>query len=169
MATNMNVRVHWNWKCFDPNGNLKWNEEYDNLVVNTGLNYALDAALSGGTPITSWFIGLIDGATPTLAAGDTTASHGGWTENENYSQATRVAWVEAGVSAQSITNAASPAVFSIDTDAQTIGGGFLVSLNTKGGTTGTLFSEGAFATARTADDGDTINVTVAIGAADDGI
>jgi len=59
-----------------------------------------------------------------------------------------------------ITNSASPASFSINATA-TIGGAFLISNNTKGGTTGTLFSAADFQSPgdRSVVSGDTLNVT----------
>jgi hypothetical protein len=153
---------HWR------NGELIHKEDFTNLITNAGLDYLLDAALSGGSPITSWFIGLTDG-TPTVNAADTMASHAGWVEVTDYSQANRVAWTDAGVSAQSLTNSASPASFSINATV-TVGGAFLTSVNTKGGTTGTLFAVGAFTSGdRNFINGDTLNVTATYSAADDGV
>lgn len=145
--------------CRDKNGKEKWRDIARNLVVNAGLDYLLDAGLSGAAPITSWFLGLADG-TPTPAAGDTMASHAGWTEVTAYDEAARQAWSEAGVSAQSITNSASPAVFTVSANGTTIGGLFLTSVNTKGGSTGTLYSVAAFSAGdKLLDDNDTLTVT----------
>jgi len=59
-----------------------------------------------------------------------------------------------------ISNSASPATFSINATA-TIGGAFLTSNNTKGGTTGILFSASDFAAPgdRSVVSGDTLSVT----------
>lgn len=137
------ITGHWKVVCRDPMGNVKWEEEYDNLVTNVGLDHALDTELSGGTPVTTWYIGLTDG-TPTAAAGDTSASHAGWVEEQGYDEAARVTWVDAGVSSQSVTNAASTATFTITSGATTVGGAFLISVSTKGGSTGVLYAVGAF-------------------------
>ena len=143
--------------CRNPDGDIKWVEQIKNLVTDEGINYALDAALSGGTPITSWFIILTDSA-PTVAAGDTLASHAGWAEFTNYS-GSRKAWTDGGVSAKSVDNVGNEAAFVIDTDAQTIGGAGLSSVAS--GTSGTLYSVGAFTGGDKTgvDDGDTLNVT----------
>lgn len=142
--------------CVDKDGNLKWEEKIENRVVNEGLSYMLESGLGGGTQITSWFIGLTDG-TPTDAAGDTLASHAGWAEVTAYA-GDRKACSFGAESGQSIDNSASPAAFAIDTNSTTIGGAFLASVAT--GTSGTLFSVGAFSGGdKSADDGDTLNVT----------
>lgn len=134
-------------ECYDKDGNFKWAAETPNLVVNEGLQYMAGAALVGATPITSWYIGLYGAASSNNpAAGDTMASHAGWTEITLYSEATRPAAVFAAATNANpsvVTNSASVAVFSIAGSA-TVGGAFLTSNNTKGGTTGTLFSAADF-------------------------
>jgi hypothetical protein len=153
------IKGRWEVICRDKNGNEKWRDFIDNIVVNAGLNHALDVTLSGATQITSWFLGLLS-ATPTVAAGDTMASHAGWTEVTAYDEATRQAWTDGGVSSQSVSNSGSPATFTISTNGTNIGGAFLTSNNTKGGTTGTLYAAGAFTAGnKDLDDNDTLQVT----------
>lgn len=154
---------HWNIKCRDKHGNLKWEDTIENIVVNQGLNDLLDVTLSGATQDTTWFVGLLS-ATPTVAAGDTLASHAGWTEVTAYDEVNRVAWVDAGASSQAITNAASPAVFTISANGTDVGGAFLAGVNT--GTSGRLFAAGAFTAGnKSLDDNDTLEVTAAFSAA----
>jgi hypothetical protein len=59
-----------------------------------------------------------------------------------------------------VTNTASPAVFNINGTA-TVGGAFLTSNDTKGGTTGTLFSAADFGAPgdRSVVNSDTLSVT----------
>jgi hypothetical protein len=152
-------------KCHDKDGNLKWTAESKNLVVNAGLAYMAGTALTSVTQVTSWFLGLYGaGASNTPAAGDTMASHAGWTEFVNYSNATRVAatFVTATTANPSVvTNVASPAAFNISGAGGTVGGAFLTSSNTKSGTTGTLFSAADFGAPgdRAVVNGDTLSVT----------
>ena len=163
------IRGHWDIVCRDKNGNIKWTDVIENLVVNAGLDHLLDATLSGGSQITTWYLGLTDG-TPTVAAGDTAASHAGWTEVEAYDEANRVTWTDAGVSSQSVDNSGSPATFTISSDSTTVGGAFLISENTKGGSSGTLYAAGAFlAGDKSLDDDDTIDVTATFTSEDDGV
>jgi hypothetical protein len=87
----------------------------------------------------------------------------GWTEFTGYSNANRVApTLTAATNANPsvVTNSGSPANFNINATG-TVGGAFLVSNNTKGGTTGTLFSEKAFSAPgdRSVVSGDIIAVT----------
>jgi hypothetical protein len=151
-------------QCFDKDGNLKWTEENHNLVVNEGLQDMNTKYFSGSGYTAAWYIGLYgSGATNSPAAGDTMASHIGWTEVTAYSQATRPA-VTFGTATTAdpsvITNSASPATFSIN-GTTTVGGAFLTSNNTKGGTTGILFSASDFQSPgdRSVVNGDTLTVT----------
>jgi hypothetical protein len=153
-------------QCHDKDGNLKWVAESKNLVVNAGLAYMAGSALTSVTQITTWYLGLITGpgSGTTFAAGDTMASHAGWTEFVNYSNATRVAatFVTATTANPSIvTNAASPAAFNINGAGGTVAGAFLTSGSAKSGTTGTLFSEADFGSPgdRAVVSGDTLSVT----------
>jgi len=152
-------------KCHDKDGNLKWEAESKNLVVNVGLQYMAGTALDGTTTrVTTWYLGLYGaGASNTPAAGDTMASHAGWTEVTAYSNGTRVTatFVAATTANPSVvTNTASPAVFNINGTA-TVGGAFLTSNDTKGGTTGTLFSAADFGSPgdRSVVNSDTLSVT----------
>lgn len=151
-------------QCFDKDGNLKWTEENHNLVVNVGLKDMNDKYFTGVTYTAAWYIGLYgSGATNSPAAGDTMSSHIGWTEVVAYSQATRPAATFAAATTADpsvITNSASPATFSI-TGTTTVGGAFLTSNNTKGGTTGILFSASDFQSPgdRSVVNGDTLTVT----------
>jgi hypothetical protein len=90
------------------------------------------------------------------------ASHAGWTEVTNYSQATRVAATFATATTANpsvVTNSASVAVFSINAGG-TVGGAFLTSGSAKSGVVGTLFSASDFTGGdRTVVNGDTLNVT----------
>lgn len=151
-------------ECYDKDGNLKWRDESQNLVVNAGLQYMAGTALTSTTQITTWYIGLYGaGASNIPAAGDTMSSHIGWTEVTAYSQANRpTATFAAATNANPsvVTNSASVAVFSIN-GTTTVGGAFLTSNNTKSGTTGTLFSAADFQAPgdRSVVSGDTLNVT----------
>jgi hypothetical protein len=160
-------------QCYDKDGKLKWEDANHNLVVNQGLQYMCSVALTAGATaqpqLTTWYIGLYGaGATNSPNATDTMSSHGaqgagGWTEVVPYSNATRPActFVAATTANPSVaTNSASPASFSINATA-TVGGAFLVSDNTKSGSTGTLFSAADFSAPgdRSVASGDTLNVT----------
>jgi hypothetical protein len=164
------LKGHWRVTCRRPDGSLRWVEEYDNLVTNEGLDYLLDVGLSAGAQKANWYVGLL-AASPTPAAA--------WTKTEvgaadfvAYTEATLPAWTDAGVSGQSVTNSASKASFAINADSSTIGGAFLASANTKAveGGAATIYAAGAFTGGnKSADSGDTLEVTATFTAADDGV
>jgi len=151
-------------KCHDKDGNLKWEAQSKNLVVNVGLAYMAGTALTSVAQLTSWYVGLYGaGASNTPAAADTMSSHAGWTEVVAYSNATRVAatFVTATTANPSVaTNSASPAVFNIN-GTTTVGGAFLTSGSAKSGTAGTLFSAADFGSPgdRSVVNSDTLSVT----------
>ena len=148
------------FEAFDKFGNLKWREVIEaNLVVNTGLDDILDKYYKGSAYTAAHYCGLTDG-TPTVAAGDTMASHAGWTEVTAYDEANRPSITWGSVSGQSVDNSASKATFTISANDTTIGGGFVTTDNTKGGSTGTLVGGAAFSGGdKVLDDDDTLNVT----------
>ena len=105
--------------------------EFPNGITNEGKNKLLDVMFHGGTPVTTWWLGMIDNAGYTaLAATDTYANIGQsgnqWAEFTGYTDAangesasTRPAWTVGAASGQAATNA-SPVVFNI-TGAGTVG------------------------------------------------
>jgi hypothetical protein len=151
-------------QCHDKDGNLKWEDEAPNLVVNEGLQDMNAKYFTGTTYTAAWYLGLYgSGATNSPAAGDTMVSHAGWTEVTAYSQATRPACTfgtPTTANPSVATNSASPASFSIN-GTTTVGGAFVTSNNTKGGTTGTLYSAADFSAPgdRSVVSGDTLSVT----------
>lgn len=151
-------------RCIRPDGSIRWVEQVENLVVDTGVNFLLDSGVNS-TEAGTLYLGLKN--TGSGAAGDTMASHAGWTENQNYDEAARVTWGVGAASSKQVTNAAT-ADFTISADTQTIAGVFLTTSNTKGGTTGTLITVADFASSKAADDNDVIQVTYTITGADDG-
>jgi len=145
-------------ECRDAEGRLKWREEVHNLVTNEGLNDLLNVYYKGAAAPGAFYIGLTN-ASPNFAATDTMSSHAGWTENTSYSETTRPQCNFGSVSGQSVSNSASPATFSISANT-TIGGAFLTTNNTKGGTSGRLIGGAAFSANRSLQSGDTLTITV---------
>jgi len=151
-------------QCHDAQGNLKWEDEAPNLVVNVGLQDMNAKYFTGSAYTAAWYIGLYGAAASNNpAAGDTMSSHAGWTEVTAYSQTTRPACTfgtPTTANPSVATNSASPASFSIN-GTTTVGGAFLTSNSTKSGTTGTLYSAADFSSPgdRAVVSGDTLSVT----------
>jgi len=157
--------THYHVEAYDPEGNPKWADDFDNLVVNAGLDDALDKHLKGSAYTAAWYVGLTDG-TPTPAAADTMASHAGWAEVTAYDETVRQTLTLGAVSGQSVNNTGTEATFTISTNGTVIGGAFVTTDDVKGGTTGTLYGVGAFTAGdKTLDDNDTLKVTVTCTAA----
>jgi hypothetical protein len=161
-STDMNevigVTGHYDVQCVGPDGQVKWVDSIENLVVTVGKNDLLDKYFAGSAYTAAWYMGLVDGASsPTYAAGDTLASHAGWTESTAYSGTNRatVAWNSASAGSKASTATS----FSINATA-TIAGALLTVTQVRATTTGVLYSAGSFSGGnRSVANGDTLNVT----------
>jgi hypothetical protein len=150
--------------CVGPDGKVKWETEAHNLVVNEGLQDMNTKYFKGSSYTAAWYIGLYGaGASNDPTANDTAASHPGFTEVTPYSNATRPACTFGTATTADpsvIDNSGSAAQFTINAT-ETVGGAFLISDNTKGGSAGVLFSAADFASPgdRSVASGDTLIVT----------
>lgn len=172
-SESVGIAGHYHVVCRDADGNIKWEEEFPNLVNAVGKQLMLDTLLSGSSYTTVGpFLGLISGASPTFAAADTMTSHGGWTEFTNYTvggsavrgTASFSAATSSGTTPTNVTTKTASAItYTITGAGGTVGGCFLVTgagaSSTQGNTSGTLYSAGAFATAKITTSGDTVSVT----------
>jgi hypothetical protein len=67
----MGIEGYWKAECRDAQGNLKWTDEFPNLVVAVGKQLMLDTLLKGSSySVTGPYLGLTN-ATLTPAATDT--------------------------------------------------------------------------------------------------
>lgn len=153
------LRHHYKVECHDKDGHLKWVEETDNLVTTEGLNKYLDATLKTGLGSPAWYVSLVKAKTTGYAAGDTLASHGGWTEGVPGTDWTgnRIAFTPGTISAGSVDNSGSKATFPM-LGTLTIYGALMASVAS--GTSGTLLGVADFSASRSVVNGDTLSVTV---------
>ncbi len=159
MRMGVKASTHWKIECIRE-GEVAWVEEFNNMVVTAGLTDSLDKYFKGSGYTAAWYVGLTD-STPTFDPADSMSSHAGWVEITNYDEANRVTLVLGTVSGGTVNNSANKAVFTISTTV-TIGGAFLVTVSTKGGSTGVLYGGGAFSQDRPMLDNDVLNVTVTL-------
>jgi hypothetical protein len=153
------------FKCYDADGNLKWEDVAHNKVMNAGVQDMNTKYFTGSAYTAAWYLGLITAnVSNAYNFTDTMSSHPNWTENTTYSQANRVTCTFGTAStatASAISNSSSTATFSM-TGTTTIGGAFLSSSNVKSpGTAGLLFSAANFQSPgdRSVINGDTLVVT----------
>lgn len=148
-------------ECRDSGGNVKWKDEIHNLVTTVGKNDILDKYLKGSTYTQTVRMGL-KGAGST-AAGDTMASHAGWSEvGGTNAPAYTGNRKDVTMGSASGGSSVSPAqVFAI-TSSGTIAGCFICNGGsaTKDDTTGILYSVGDFTGgSKTVASSDSISVT----------
>ena len=167
----MGIEGFYKVECRDAQGNLKWDEEFPNLVVAVGKQLLLDTLLrtSGTYTTVGPFLGLINNST-TFAAADTMTSKT-WTELTTYTvggsavrgTAVFAAASSSGSTPSNVTTSTATAITYTMTGSATVYGCFLVTgtgaVSTISSTAGTLYSEGNFSTAKTVTSGDTVTVT----------
>lgn len=150
------------------NGEVIAEEAYPNIVVNEGLDYILDAALSGGAQTTTFYVGIYKNNYTPIATNVMATFAGSGVANEvitEIDEAVRQSWTDAGVTSRTVTNSASPAVFTANATVA-VYGAFLSTNNTLGGTTGKLVAATRFSAVRNLEDTDTLNVTYTFTIAD---
>lgn len=146
---------------------VKWADQARNVVTTQGKNHALDCFLRAQAQITTWYLGLISSVSySAVAAGDTAGQingTNGWkeagpTNAPNYTGNRQGLTVGNPASGGSLASSAT-SNFPF-TAGGTVKGLFLVSTNTKDGTTGTLYSAGLFSGGdKVAQNGDTLQAS----------
>lgn len=135
-------RFHFNVEC-RRDGKRIWTEDFWNTVMTAGKNDLLDKYFAGSGYTAAWYFMLISSTGySAIAAADTMASHAGWTEDVNYSNATRVAIAFAAASGGSKATSAGSA-FNIN-GSTTIKGAAVTTGSAKSGTAGILYSAALF-------------------------
>lgn len=162
LILNPGAHTHYDLVCRDKDGNIRWIDTIDNIVVTAGLNKLLDACFKTGLAAPDWYIGLV-GATNTYAAGDILSAHAGWAENAHY-VGSRPAMDVSGnaIAGGSLSNSVNKAVFTFAGTAlpDTIKGAFLCDQSV--GNAGVLYGEGNLTAQRDVYDGDTLTVQVTL-------
>ena len=169
----LGVEGHWYVECHDAQGNLKWTEEFPNLVVAAGKQLMLDTLLKGSAyTVTGPYLGLTN-ASLTPAATDTmTTLVGGGKEFIAYTvggsavrgTAVFASSTSTGSTPSNVTSSTATAItYTITGAGGTVYGCFLVlgsgASSAQSNTGGTLYSEGNFSVAKTTTAGDTVSVT----------
>lgn len=166
------IEGYYHVVCRDKDGNIKWEDEFPNLVMAVGKELMFNTLLrtSGTYTTVGPFLGLLKSGY-TAAAADTMSIT---TSNEfvNYTvggsavrgTASFSASTSTGTTPSNVTTcAASSITYTITGVGGTVAGCFLATgtgaVNTQLSTAGTLYSAGNFTTAKTTTAGDTVAVT----------
>jgi hypothetical protein len=153
LAEQAHAHGRFEFECYDKDGNLKWRDSIDNVVMNIGGALALDTYLAGSAyTVVGPFMGLISsvsyGAGPVVA--DTMASHAGWLEAGATNAPTYTAPRKtcAWSAASGKSKALSAPLSFVFTGAGTVKGGFLVfgtgAVSTIDSALGIIYSGGLF-------------------------
>lgn len=149
------LRGFWEAVCRNPDGTVAWRERFKNGTCTAGLSDMLSVYFASGTQKTSWYAGLInDSGFSALAAADTIATHAGWSELTGYAESVRPTFTPGTPSNGILYGTVAAVTFNA---LGTVKGAFLVSNNTKGGSTGILFATGLFSQSRAVLSGQTLS------------
>ena len=170
------IQGFYDVKCYDSEGNLKWEDKAPNLVMAVGKQALFDyyfgaTGTAGGTAAGANYLGLC-GGTATYVAADTMSSHT-WTEvggtNAPAYTGSRqsISWTAAsstGTTPTNVTSKTGGAITFAMTSSGTVNGCFINSgasaSATKDTTTGILYSAGNFTGgSKTVASGDSLAVT----------
>jgi hypothetical protein len=168
----MGVEGWYHVVCRDKDGNIKWEEEFPNLVVAVGKQLMLDTLLKGSSySVTGPYLGLLN-ASITAAATDTMSTIVPSKEFTAYTvggsavrgTASFASSTSTGSTPSNVTSSTATAItYTITGSGGTVYGCFLVlgsgASSTQSNTGGTLYSEGNFSVAKTTTAGDTVSVT----------
>jgi hypothetical protein len=170
------IQGFYDVKCYDSEGNLKWEDKAPNLVNAVGKQALFDyyfgaTGTSGGTAAGANYLGLC-GGTATYTAADTMSSHT-WTEvggtnapayTGNRQSINWTAATSSGTTPTNVTTKTGGAITFAMTSSGTVNGCFINSgasaSATKDTTTGILYSAGNFTGgSKTVASGDSLAVT----------
>lgn len=152
-------------ECYGPDGRLKWRDTIHNVITTVGKNDWLDKYIGGSSYTATVRMGLK--GTGTAVAGDTQASHAGWSEVglANAPTYTGNRPTPSFSAASGGVKSTSAAVSFAITSSGTVAGCFINNGGsaTKDDTTGVLFSAGDFSGgSKTVANGDTLNVSYSL-------
>lgn len=154
---------HFDVKCFDKDGKLKWEDTIENTVMTLGANSLFDKFFDLAAAHSAVRMGLKGTGTPNIA--DTMASHGTWSElggaNQPVYSGNRPS-PTFGAAAAGVKATNANVVFTITGTVASVYGCFILMSGsaTKDDTTGTLFSAGDFTGgSKSVSNGDVLNVT----------
>ena len=173
----LGIQGWYDVKCYDSEGNLKWEDKAPNLVMAVGKQALFDyyfgaTGTAGGTASGANYLGLA-GGTGTYTAADTMVTHTGWTEvglanaptyTGNRQSISWTAATSSGATPSNITSKTGGAITFAMTSSGTVNGCFInggaSASATKDTTTGVLYSAGNFTGgSKTVANGDSLAVT----------
>jgi hypothetical protein len=176
----LGIQGHYMVKCYDKDGNLKWEDIAPNLVNAVGKQALFDyyfgaTGTGGGTSAGANYLGLVGSSSSTVVyvASDTISSHTGWIEvggsnapayTGNRQAPSWLAATSGGTTPTNITTKTATALTFSMTSGGTIFGCFINSgasaSATKDTTTGILYSAGSFTGgSKIVSNGDSLAVT----------
>lgn len=151
----------WTLRSRDKAGNITSEEVIHNLMPIEALDHMLDVTFKQGAQYPSFYVGLFEGNYEPSPADDMATFPANATELTAYTSGTRPTLVLGAVAGGNVDNLDNTTKFTGNTDGKSARGGFISTASAKGGTTGPLVSAVKFSTARSLNNGGTLEVLVA--------
>lgn len=131
------------------------------MIPTEGITYLLNTGYKAGSQIPDWYVALFEGNYTPVAGSAAANFVANATECTTYAETTRPIWNEGAITAGALDNSASKAEFTFNA-AKTVYGAALLSVSTKGASTGTMGAIARFASARAMQIDDILRVTVPV-------
>jgi hypothetical protein len=138
-------------------GKVKSSEAIHNLMPDVGRDYFLNAALTGGSAYSTWYIGLFGNDYTPVAASTMSTIIDEAGEVTAYDSTTRIKLEPDALDSGVYSNSETKAEF-LATGDMTVRGGFITSGSAQGGSTGLLLSAVLFTSPKVLEEGETLNV-----------
>jgi len=139
MKSKLRIGFRYTFRVYDKDGSLVRVVEADNLIPDEGIQYIMEAALTGGGVVQTWHIGLTETAREPLSSDTMSTYPNDAGEIDTYTPAERQELTPDTIANGLFANTSSPAEFTF-TAAKTVNGGFISSSSIATGTTGYLLS-----------------------------
>jgi len=138
---NVKIGFVYYFECIGVDGEVRWTALEENLIPNVGRDYILNAALTGGSQLSTWYIGLYENHRTPVVSDTMTSLLADAGEITTYTSAggLRLQLQASPLSNGVYSNTATKAEFTF-TSNKTVRGGFIASSAAHGATSGTLLS-----------------------------
>jgi hypothetical protein len=160
---NVKIGFVYDFECIGVDGEVRWTAREENLIPDVGRDYILNAALTGGSQLSTWYIGLYENTHVPVVSDTMTSLLADAGEITTYTSAgsLRLQLQAGALSAGVYSNVATKAEF-VFTANKSVRGGFIASSAAQGATSGTLLSAVYNSSAKAVNAGETLRVTAGL-------
>ena len=153
-------------ECVQPDGSVRWAEDFGNVVTLDGRIMLLDRFFKGSSYTAAWYVGIIKSTQLVNSTDYMASTTRDWSESTAYSDGARRTLTLATVSTASVDNSTGKAAFTINQTTEIFGAFVTNSSQISTGSTYVLYGAAVFnnpsSSGRSVVSGDTLNITVTL-------